>query len=158
MKLDETTLIEIQDYINALDEKVSLKPETMEDVRKAIDKHRTELKNLRLVAVSGCRILHLTLSKMPFEVMVTGEKSTEYREPSKWILSRLQGKDYDLIKFVNGYGSDKPYFIAKYRGWEIETNPYSVDFSNGLKVTTKKGTVKIYAGEIVERGNLNGCH
>lgn len=109
-------------------------------------------------AVSGCRILHLTLSKMPFDVMVTGEKSTEYREPSKWILSRLQGKDYDLIKFVNGYGSDKPYFIAKFRGWEIETNPYSVDFSNGLKVDSKKGTVKIYAGEIVERGNLNGCH
>lgn len=53
MKLDETTLIEIQDYIAALDEKVGLKPETVEDVRKAIDKHRTELKNLRLVAVSG---------------------------------------------------------------------------------------------------------
>ena len=109
-------------------------------------------------AVSVCRILYLTLSKMPFEVMVTGEKSTEYREPSKWILSRLLNKHYDLIKFVNGYGSDKPYFIAKYKGWEIETNPYSVDFSNGLKVTTKKGTVKIYAGEIVERGNLNGYY
>lgn len=53
MKLDETTLIEIQDYIDTLDEKVGLKPETVEDVRKAIDKHRTELKNLRLVAVSG---------------------------------------------------------------------------------------------------------
>lgn len=121
----------------------------------------TALKQVNLLLlrnVSGCRILHLTLSKMPFDVMVTGEKSTEYREPSKWILSRLQGKDYDLIKFVNGYGSDKPYFIAKFRGWEIETNPYSVDFSNGLKVTTKKGTVKIYAGEIIERGNLNGCH
>lgn len=53
MKLDETTLIKIQDYINTLDEKVGLKPETVEDVRKAIDKHRTELKNLRLVAVGG---------------------------------------------------------------------------------------------------------
>ena len=41
MKLDETTLIELQDYINELDEKVGLKPETMEDVRKSIDKHRT---------------------------------------------------------------------------------------------------------------------
>lgn len=36
MELDETTLIEIQDYINALDEKVGLKPETVEDVREAI--------------------------------------------------------------------------------------------------------------------------
>lgn len=53
MKLDETTLIEIQDYIDTLDEKVGLKPETVEDVRKAIDKHRTELKNLSLVAVSS---------------------------------------------------------------------------------------------------------
>ena len=48
MNIDETTLIEIQDYINALDEKVGLKPETMEDVRKAISKHKSELKNLRL--------------------------------------------------------------------------------------------------------------
>lgn len=52
IELDETTLIEIQDYINALDEKVGLKPETVEDVREAINKHRTEFKNLRLVAVS----------------------------------------------------------------------------------------------------------
>lgn len=52
MNLDETTLIEIQDYINALDEKVGLKPETVEDIRSAIDKYRTELKNLYLVAVS----------------------------------------------------------------------------------------------------------
>ena len=101
------------------------------------------------------KTLYLTLSKMPFDVMVTGEKTTEYRNPSKWILSRLQGKDYDLIKFVNGYGSEKPYFISKFRGWEIETDPYSVVFSNGLKVDSKKGTVKIYAGDIVERGNLN---
>lgn len=38
-------LIEIQDYINALDDKVWLKPETVEDVRNAIDKHKAELKN-----------------------------------------------------------------------------------------------------------------
>ena len=48
MNIDETTLIEIQDYINALDEKVGLKPETMADVRNAISKHKYELKNLRL--------------------------------------------------------------------------------------------------------------
>ena len=47
MKLDETTLIEIQDYINALDEKVGLKSETVEDIQNAINKHKSELKNLR---------------------------------------------------------------------------------------------------------------
>lgn len=101
------------------------------------------------------RVLYLTLSKLPFEVMLTGEKSTEYRVPSKWILSRLQGKKYDLIKFVNGYGSDKPYFIAKFRGWEFETNPHTVYFSNRLKVVSKIGMVKIYVGEIIERCNIN---
>lgn len=66
MKLDETILIEIQDYIDVLDEKVGLKPETVEDVRKAIDKHRAELKNLRLVDVSGsvCDCTHTQACKI----------------------------------------------------------------------------------------------
>lgn len=101
------------------------------------------------------KILHLTLSRMPFEVMVTGEKTIEYREPSKWIMSRLQGKEYDLVKFVNGYGNDKPFFVAKYEGYDIETHTYSVEFSNGLKVVPKKGTVRIFLGGIVQMGNLN---
>lgn len=100
------------------------------------------------------RTLNLTLSKQPFDVMVTGEKTTEYRRHSKWILSRLKGKTYDQVKFVNGYGADKPYFVAKYRGWDIETNPYQVIYSNGLEVESTKGTVKIFLGEIVETGNL----
>ncbi len=100
------------------------------------------------------RILHLTLSAKAFEVMVTGEKSTEYREPSNWILSRLTGKTYDYIKYVNGYGRDRPYFIALYGGWEIERNPYNITFSNGLAVESKLGTVKIYSGRIIEKNNL----
>jgi hypothetical protein len=71
MKLDETILIEIQDYINELDEKVGLKPETIEDVLKAIDKHRTELKNLRLVVVSK------SLSSTP---CVCGDNFNPYRD------------------------------------------------------------------------------
>lgn len=100
------------------------------------------------------KILHLTLSKKPFEVMVTGEKTTEYRNPSQWIISRLEGKDYDFVKFVNGYGQDKPYFIAKFRGWESEIKPHTIEYSNGLKVKSDKGTVKIYVGQIVDTGNL----
>lgn len=101
------------------------------------------------------RILHLTLSKLPFDVMVTGEKYIEYRVASKWILSRLRGKEYDLIKFVNGYGKTKPYFIAKYRGWDFVSNTSTVYFSNGLTVDSKIGMVKIYVGLIVERGNIS---
>jgi len=72
-----------------------------------------------LGAVSGCRYLYLSLKKEPFAVMVTGEKQEEFRKNSGWIRSRLfdkkdNEKKYDYIKFVNGYGADKPYFICKY--------------------------------------------
>ena len=40
--------------------------------------------------------------------MVTGKKTIEYRRPSKWIKDRLVDKEYEVVKFVNGYGDDKP--------------------------------------------------
>jgi len=67
MKLDETTLIEILYYINALDEKVGLKSETVEDIRNAINKHKSELKNLRLVAVIGAKRKVCPVCKKTFE-------------------------------------------------------------------------------------------
>lgn len=45
MNLDQQTLIEIEDYINHLDEKIGLRPETMLDIDKAISKYRNGLKN-----------------------------------------------------------------------------------------------------------------
>lgn len=118
-----------------------------------------------LGAVSGCRILHLSLKKKPFAVMVTGEKREEFRKNSDWIRSRLfdkydNEKEYDYIKFVNGYGSDKPYFICKYKGFmECYMNVSERIYSNGLSITgIGKGDFIIYCGEIVERGNFNGCH
>lgn len=68
------------------------------------------------------KILHLSLKKEPFEVMVTGEKNQEFRKPTKWILSRLYNKDgtpkhYDVVKFTNGYGKDKPQFVCEYKGF-----------------------------------------
>lgn len=107
------------------------------------------------------KILHLTLSKKPFEVMVTGEKNEEFRVGSDWIRSRLidkkdKWKNYDAIKFVNGYGKDKPYFICKYDGFmECYMDVAIREYSNGLKVEgIGKGDFIIYCGEIIEKGNL----
>lgn len=116
-------------------------------------------------AVSGCRTLHLSLKKEPFAVMVTGEKDEEFRKNSQWIRSRLidqlgNEKEYDFIKFVNGYGSDKPYFVCEYIGFtECYMNVSERKYSNGLTINEiGKGDFIIYCGDIVERGNLNGCH
>jgi hypothetical protein len=100
------------------------------------------------------KILHLTLKKKPFEVMVTGEKKIEYRKPSKWILSRLVSKEYDYVKFVNGYGKDKPYFIAEYSGFNIVNMNYSATWSD-FKVNVKIGDIAILLGTIIEKGNIN---
>lgn len=99
--------------------------------------------------------LHLTLHLSAFEVMVTGEKRLEFRKPGKWINSRLFRKDgtkkqYDFIKFVNGYGDDKPYFICKYMGFEYEYGTFL--YSNGLEVEVSNDYA-IKCGDITEIGN-----
>ncbi len=86
--------------------------------------------------------------------MVTGEKPVEIRNSSDWILSRLVGKKYDDVKFINGYGADKPYFIAKYYGYSAAKEKENLKFSNGLIVPVDVGDVRIFLGEIIERGNL----
>lgn len=105
------------------------------------------------------RVLRLTLSKKPFDVMVTGEKSKEFRTPSKWIKSRLFDKngnvrDYDLVEFKNGYGSDVPMFMAEYRGFIESSRYFSKEYSNDLKVQVNAGDFEIFLGEITERRNI----
>jgi signal peptidase I len=102
------------------------------------------------------KTLHLTLSKLPFEVMVTGEKTEEFRKDSQWIISRLINKKYDVIKFTNGYGKDKPYFICKYLGFnKCYMDLSKHEYSNGLIVDgIGKGDFIIYLGKIIEKGNI----
>lgn len=95
------------------------------------------------------KTLKLTLSKLPFEVMKTGEKIIEYRRPSKWIKSRLLGKKYDAVEFVNGYGKDKPRFIVRYCGFEVAEKKEVLEFSNGLVVNVETGDFKIYLGHFL---------
>ena len=99
--------------------------------------------------------LKLTLSKAPFEVMVTGEKQIEYRRVSKWIESRLFDKKqvlrpYEYVEFTNGYGADKPWFRVKFNGLVI-SDTIDVTFSNGLRVTTSEKTYCIQLGDITEK-------
>ena len=97
--------------------------------------------------------LRLTLSKKPFEVMMTGEKVIEYRRSSQWIKSRLfnkQGKPrvYDTIEFVNGYGKDRPRFTVAYKGFTL-VDSVNETFSNGLSVVINEPVYAIYCGEII---------
>lgn len=105
------------------------------------------------------KTLHLTLTKVPFDLMITGEKTVEFRKPTQWIKSRLWDKNgslkqYDVVKFTNGYGRDKPYFIADFK--TVNLSPFEDHFQNytGLSVMIRKGDIKIFFGKILEKGNL----
>lgn len=67
------------------------------------------------------KTLKLTLKKKWFDMIASGEKREEYRTPGKWILSRLEGKEYDRIEFKNGYGPNVPTMEVEYLGWHRGT-------------------------------------
>lgn len=54
------------------------------------------------------RILHLTLKKKWFDLILSGEKKEEYREIKQYWNKRLANKTYDAIKFRNGYSPESP--------------------------------------------------
>ena len=100
----------------------------------------------------GKRVLRLTLKKQAFNVMVTGEKTVEFRKPSFWIMSRLfkngnpaEGlKEYDEVLFVNGYGDDRPRFTRKYKGARFSRIQRKYTYSNGLVVDVDPNDIIIF--------------
>lgn len=107
-------------------------------------------------------ILKLSLKKKPFQVMVTGEKTQEFRKNKKWITSRLidgstgRPNEHAFIKFTNGYGNEKPYFTCEYKGFSYVGSDFKpIEYSNGLIVKdVQEGDYIIHCGDIVETGNL----
>ncbi len=61
-------------------------------------------------------ILSLTLKKQWFNLILSGEKTEEYREIKPYWNVRLK-KNYDVIRFRNGYISTSPWFMIQYKGF-----------------------------------------
>ena len=99
--------------------------------------------------------LQLTLKRHWFLLMLSGKKKIEIRKPSEWIKSRLENRDYRSIRFINGYGNDKPYFVCKYKSYKIATKRQLLTFDD-KEVKIEVGDYLIYLGEIADKGNLNG--
>lgn len=86
-------------------------------------------------AAPGSGTLKLTLKREWFDLVVSGKKKTEYRDPSDWILSRLSDKTYDRVSFRNGYSATSPVVVCEYKGW---------------KYNVKSGLVEIKLGRVLE--------
>ncbi|MFA6088494.1 MAG: ASCH domain-containing protein [Candidatus Woesearchaeota archaeon] len=62
------------------------------------------------------KILNLTLLRKWFDEIASGRKTEEYREIKPYWTTRLEGKEYDVIYFKNGYNKDAPFMIVEFKG------------------------------------------
>ena len=87
------------------------------------------------------KILHLTLHKKFFDQILSGYKTIEFRKIKPYWERRLDGKKYDYIHFVNGYGKDKPWMDVELIRIEKEDVYYEEYY--------------IYLGKIIRSGNIS---
>lgn len=80
--------------------------------------------------------LQLSIYKKWFDEILQGTKKIEYREIKPYY-DRLLKKKYTEVKFVNGYGSERPFLVVKI-----------------TKIVKAKEFYEIHLGNIIETGNL----
>ena len=101
------------------------------------------------------KVLTLTLKKEWFDLIKSGNKTSEYREHKKHWISRLIKNNrkvkFDKIKFINGYGSDKPYMIVEFRGLMISKGQ-NIYAKNGEAIDNDLEYFIILLGNILECG------
>lgn len=61
-------------------------------------------------------VLHLTLEREWFDEIVRGTKRKEYREYKPYWKTRLEGRNYKVVKFRNGYARNAPEMLVEFRG------------------------------------------
>jgi len=108
------------------------------------------------------KILHLTLRKKWFDMILSGKKQEEYREIKKYWNNRLlegfsvgccvdglQPKKFDVVVFKNGYQKNAPSMVVELKS--ISTGEAKPEWSENWK-----GKVfKIKLGVIISTKNCN---
>lgn len=61
-------------------------------------------------------ILHLNLKGEFFDAIANRKKPTEYRSHTPYWKRRLEGRNYDVICFRNGYSKKAPEMLVQFLG------------------------------------------
>jgi len=77
-------------------------------------------------------LLSLTLHRQFFDEIAIGKKTKEYRERKPYWKKRLEGRDYDLIRFRNGYAKDAPEMLVEFRGVRRSGSVYVIKLGRVL--------------------------
>jgi len=95
-------------------------------------------------------ILDLTIQKRWFDLILSGEKTMEYRRFCPYYSSRINKTRFSHIKLRNGYRPDSPFLIAEilhiYLGSGALFSPSCGEHLSG-------SYYGIHIGAIVEKGN-----
>lgn len=93
--------------------------------------------------------LHLTIKKQWFDMILSGEKTEEYRDIKPYYNLRFIGKEYDTVVFRNGYARDAPSLTIELKAIRFGTgNP-----EWGAEVNKKYFV--LYLGKIINKKNIN---
>ena len=65
------------------------------------------------------KILHLNLYRKYFDQIAEGTKTIEYRDRTDYWKKRIEHREYDAIKFRNGYAKDAPTMLVEYKGYNV---------------------------------------
>jgi len=65
------------------------------------------------------KILHLNLYRKYFDQIAEGTKTIEYRDVTIYWKRRIENKEYDIIKFRNGYAKNAPTMLVEYKGYDV---------------------------------------
>ena len=93
--------------------------------------------------------LHLTIKKQWFDMILSGEKTEEYRDIKPYYNIRLIGKEYDTVVFRNGYARDAPSLTI-----ELKTIRFGTGNPEWGAEANKKYFV-LYLGKIINTKNIN---
>lgn len=77
------------------------------------------------------KTLHLNLKKKWFDMIASGEKTTEYRQTSEYWEKRLF-KKYDTITFSNGYSKNRRQIIIQFEGIGMGTGRLDWGATSGV--------------------------
>lgn len=65
-------------------------------------------------------ILHLMLKRDPFDRIAKRTKRIEYRDYTPYWRRHLEGREYEVIHFRNGYATKAPELLVEYRGYRVQ--------------------------------------
>ena len=104
------------------------------------------------MTTKGSKILDVVVKKEWFDLILSEEKKSEYREVKPFWTKKM-AKKYDFIRVSNGYKKDRPSMIIEFKGVSV-VKDINITYSNGSKLNWKGEFFDIKLGDIVEKHNI----